>query len=43
MQLSMLDEPRLPNLMKIVDSDTEEVDEIDIKDNDPDLDSDIDV
>ena len=44
MQLSVLDEPNLPNpFMEIDDSDTEEENEMNIKDNDSDVDSDIDV
>ena len=44
MQLSVLVEPSLPNpFMEIDDSDTEEMDERNIKDNDSDSDSDIDV
>ena len=43
-QLSVLDEPNLPNpSMEIDDSDTEEADEMNIIDNDSDVDSDIDV
>ena len=43
MQL-LLDETNLPNhFMESNDSDTEEIDEMDIFDNGPDLDSDIDV
>ena len=43
-QLSVLDEPNLPNpFMEIDDSDTEEADEMNIIDNDSDVDSDIDV
>ena len=42
MQLSMLDEPGLSNpFMEIYDSDTEEVHEMNIINNDSDLDSDI--
>ena len=44
MQLSVLDEPSLPNpFMEIDDSDTEEADKMNIIDNDSDVDSDIDV
>ena len=44
MQLSVLDEPNLPNpFMEIDDSDTEEADKMNITDNDSDIDSDIDV
>ena len=44
MQLSVLDEPNLPNpFMEIDDSDAEEADEMNIIDNDSDVDSDIDV
>ena len=44
MQLSMLDEPGLLNLfMEIDDSDTEEVDERNIIDNDCDKDSNTDI
>ena len=44
MQLSVLDEPNLPNpLMEIDDSNTEEADEMNIIDNDSDVDSDIDL
>ena len=44
MQLSVLDEPNLPNpFMEIDDSDAEEADEMNIIDNDSDADSDIDV
>ena len=43
-QLSVLDEPNLPNpFMEIDDSDTEEAGEMNIIDNDSDVDSDIDV
>ena len=43
-QLSVLDEPNLPNpFMEIDDSHTEEADEMNIIDNDSDVDSDIDV
>ena len=43
-QLSVLDEPNLPNtFLEIDDSDTEEADEMNIIDNDSDVDSDIDV
>ena len=42
MQLSMLDEPILPNRFMEID-DTKEVDEMDIVDNDPELDNNFDV
>ena len=43
-QLSVLDEPNLPNpFMEIVDSDTEEADEMNIVGNNSNVDSDIDV